>query len=465
MNTIRLFNHYIMRSFLILALCEVTILLFSPWLAALIRFSGNARAIEESLGPVWLRSVVYALVVIVALIAAGLYRRRQRFGLPGVINRLVTTMVVAGAILVMIFYFVPDLYLGRGVFIFSLIISFLALALSRSFFAYTMALHGLQRRLLILGAGKRAESMGTLRRHSDNLGIEIIGYVPLPNDLVLVPEDNLVNVGSSLVEYVERESIDEIVIAAEERRGCLPCEELLNCRMAGVVITDVLDFFEQATGKLKVDVMHPSWLLFSVGFRRHLLRHLGKRAFDIIASLVLLVFCFPLILAAAIAIRSESRGPVLYYQYRVGANGKLFSILKFRTMRQDAEADGQARWAASSDPRITRVGRWLRRTRIDELPQIFNILQGEMSFVGPRPERPEFVDILAQKIPYYSERHRVKPGLTGWAQICYPYGSTEEDASEKLQYDLYYIKNYSLFLDLMILLQTAEVVVLGKGVR
>lgn len=235
--------------------------------------------------------------------------------------------------------------------------------------------------------------------------------------------------------------------------------------MAGVTVTDVLDFFEQTAGKLKIDIMYPSWLLFSSGFHHHFLRQFTKRLFDITASVMLLVFCSPLMLFAVIAILRESGRPVLYRQRRVGENGQSFYIFKFRTMSQDAEADGKARWAASGDPRITPVGRWLRRTRIDELPQIFNILWGQMSFVGPRPERPEFVETLTKELPYYEERHRVKPGLTGWAQICYPYGSTEKAAFEKLQYDLYYVKNYSLFLDLMILLQTVEVVVLGKGAR
>ncbi|QBQ54455.1 TIGR03013 family XrtA/PEP-CTERM system glycosyltransferase [Nitrosococcus wardiae] len=465
MGTIRFFSHYIKRAFLILAFCEAVILLSSVWLAAFIRFTGDRQLIQEDLGLLWPKAMVYAIVVVMALIAAGLYRHHQRYGLFGIFNRLVVAMVVAGPVMAVIFYLVPELYFGRGILVLSIIISFLALLLSRSFFLYLMGLQGLQRRLLIFGAGKWATSVSTLRRRSDRLGIDIVGYVPLPGEAIQIPEDQLVEVDVSLQEYVEREGVDEIVIAADERRGRLPSDELLNCRMAGVEVTDLLDFFEQTTGKLKIDVMYPSWLLFSVGFRRHFLRQVGKRVFDVTVSLVLLIFCSPLMLFAVFAILSESGRPVLYRQRRVGAKGKPFDIFKFRTMRQDAEADGKARWAASGDPRITGVGRWLRRTRIDELPQIFNILQGDMSFVGPRPERPEFVETLAEKIPYYGERHRVKPGLTGWAQICYPYGSTERDAFEKLQYDLYYIKNYSLFLDLMILLQTVEVVVLGKGAR
>ncbi|MGR6034125.1 MAG: TIGR03013 family XrtA/PEP-CTERM system glycosyltransferase [Candidatus Nitrosoglobus sp.] len=465
MGTVRFFNHYVKGAFLILAFFEAVILLSSTWLAIYIRFAGEEQIIQENLGIVWPKAAVYAAVVATALIAAGLYRRRQRYGLVGIFNRLVVAILVAGPVMAVIFYIVPELYLGRGILILNIIITLLALLLSRGFFAYIMGLKGLQRRFLILGAGKRAASVGTLRRRSDRLGIEIVGYVSLPDEPVLVPEERLVNTGPSLQKYVEREGIDEIVVAADERRGNLPFDELLNCRLAGVAVTDVLDFFEQTTGKIKIDVMYPSWLLFSVGFHRYFLRQIGKRVFDVIVSMILLILCSPLMLFAVAAILSETGRPVLYRQCRVGEKDKPFYIFKFRTMSQDAESDGKARWAASSDPRITRVGRWLRRTRIDELPQIFNILQGKMSFVGPRPERPEFVEILAKKIPYYGERHRVKPGLTGWAQICYPYGSTERDAFEKLEYDLYYVKNYSLFLDLIILLQTVEVVVIGKGAR
>ncbi|KFI22336.1 TIGR03013 family XrtA/PEP-CTERM system glycosyltransferase [Nitrosococcus oceani] len=465
MGTVRLFNHHIKRSFLILAFCEVVILFSSLWLAALIRFMGNYQLIQENLGLLWPKAIVYTVVVASALIASGLYRRRQRYGLAGIFNRLVVAMLVAGTLMAVTFYFIPEFHLGRGVLILSIMISACALLLSRAFFLYLMGLQGLQRRLLILGTEKRAASVNTLRRRSDRLGIDIVGYAPLPGEIPLIPKEQLVEVGEALQEYVMRAGIDEIVIAVDERRGRLPYKELLSCRMAGIAVTDVLDFFEQTTGKLKIDVMYPSWLLFSSGFHHHFLRQFTKRLFDITVSVILLILCSPLMLFAMIAILRESGRPVLYRQRRVGENSQPFYIFKFRTMRQDAEADGKARWAASGDSRITPVGRWLRRTRIDELPQIFNILRAQMSFVGPRPERPEFVETLAEKLPYYGERHRVKPGLTGWAQICYPYGSTEGAAFEKLQYDLYYVKNYSLFLDLMILLQTVEVVVLGKGAR
>ena len=241
--------------------------------------------------------------------------------------------------------------------------------------------------------------------------------------------------------------------------------EILDCKMSGVDVVDLLSFFEREMGKIKLDVLDPSWMFLSDGFRGGSVRAYLKRLFDILLALALLPLLLPLMLLVAIAVFVEGgfRGPILYRQVRVGENGRPFRMVKFRSMKTDAEKDG-AQWASRNDARVTRVGGVIRKVRLDELPQIFNVLRGSMSFVGPRPERPEFVEQLAENIPYYNERHRVKPGLTGWAQICYQYGSSEEDAFEKLQYDLYYVKNYSLLLDLMILVQTLEVVLMGKPI-
>jgi sugar transferase (PEP-CTERM system associated) len=261
--------------------------------------------------------------------------------------------------------------------------------------------------------------------------------------------------------------VDEVVVAMEDRRRYFPLRELLECRLAGVDVTELLTFLERETGRVRLDVLNPSWLIFGPGFRRDPLRLFSARALDLIASLLILVFTLPGMLAIALAVLIEDgwRAPVFYRQARVGRGGRAFELLKFRSMRADAETDGQARWAQKDDPRVTRVGAVMRKLRIDELPQILNVLRGNMSLVGPRPERPHFVADLAQKIPYYVERHCLKPGITGWAQLCYPYGSSEQDAIEKLQYDLYYIKNNSLLFDLSILVQTVEVVFMGKGAR
>jgi len=264
---------------------------------------------------------------------------------------------------------------------------------------------------------------------------------------------------------VEENRIDEIVLAADDRRKGLPVQDILDCKMSGVEVVDLLTFFERETSKIRLDILHPSWLYLSDGFRNSMFRRLSKWLFDITVVLFLLPFVLPIMamVTAAILVENRGRGPVLYRQTRVTENGRLFPIYKFRSMQSDAEHDGVARWAVKNDARITRIGSVLRKYRLDELPQLFNILRGDMSFVGPRPERPEFVEKLSKIIPYYNERHRVKPGLTGWAQICYPYGASEDDGLNKLQYDLYYVKNYSIFLDALVLLQTAEVVLLGKG--
>jgi sugar transferase (PEP-CTERM system associated) len=253
----------------------------------------------------------------------------------------------------------------------------------------------------------------------------------------------------------------------DDRRRAFPVRDLLECRLAGIDVIDLLTFLERETGRVRIDVLNPSWLIFGKGFRRGSLRRFSSSLLDVFASVVLLVVSLPVMLATIIAIKAEDgwRAPVFYRQERVGLWGRSFHLLKFRSMRIDAEANGEAQWAQKQDPRVTRVGAAIRKLRIDELPQILNVLRGDMCFVGPRPERPQFVESLAERIPYYTQRHCVKPGITGWAQLCYPYGSSQQDATEKLQYDLYYIKNSGFLLDLSILVQTAEVVIFGKGAR
>ena len=273
--------------------------------------------------------------------------------------------------------------------------------------------------------------------------------------------------GKSLTDLARERNADEIVIAMDERRGNLPVKELLDARLSGINVIDLLEFFERESGKIRIDLVHPGWLIFSPGFRVSRIRHYAQRSVDLAVSFALIAVSWPVMLLIALAIKCEEgpRAPVFYYQRRVGAFGKIFDVRKFRSMRVNAEADGKAVWASKDDGRVTRVGKVLRTLRLDELPQVFNVLRGEMSLVGPRPERPEFVERLKKDIPYYDERHAVKPGITGWAQLNYSYGASVEDAAEKLMYDLYYIKNQSLIVDLLIILQTVEVVIWGKGAR
>jgi sugar transferase (PEP-CTERM system associated) len=253
----------------------------------------------------------------------------------------------------------------------------------------------------------------------------------------------------------------------DDRRRSFPMMNLLECRLDGLEITDLVTFLERETGKVRLDVLNPSWMIFSEGFRQGRINSILERAFDLVASFVLLLLALPLMIVTAIAIKLEDgpRAAIFYRQTRVGQYGRPFRLMKFRSMREDAERDGKPQWAQKNDSRVTRVGSFIRMTRIDELPQILCVLRGDMSFVGPRPERPEFVAQLNERIPYYRERHSIKPGITGWAQLCYPYGSSEQDAAEKLQYDLFYVKNHSLLFYLAILVQTVEVIVWGKGAR
>jgi len=466
MGTIRLFNHPVNSLYLCLILVDACLLVAAVYLGVYLRFAG-ASADEAGLTPILPRALAFAAVMMLAMVATGLYNRRLRDGLEGILVRLSLSFVIGIVLMSLLFYVVPQLIVGRGAFAISLASAFLLLLLARILFLRLLAQQNIKRRALVLGAGRRAKPLMMLRRRSDLIGISIVGYLPAPGDTVMIDEAKLIRTSLPLSELVVREKIDEIIVAVDDRRAGLPMEELLNCRTRGVHVVDLLTFLENETGKIKLDLMYPSWLAFSAGFKKGLLRAAIKRGFDIVVSLTLLVVTLPLMLAAALAIWLEAgcRGPVLYRQTRVGEAGREFQVLKFRSMRPDAERDGKAQWASEHDPRVTRVGAVLRKYRIDELPQLINVLRGEMSFVGPRPERPEFVRGLQLKLPYYAARHQVKPGLTGWAQISYPYGASEEDAFEKLQYDLYYVKNHSLFLDLTIMLQTAEVVLWGKGAR
>jgi sugar transferase (PEP-CTERM system associated) len=313
-----------------------------------------------------------------------------------------------------------------------------------------------------------------MRRRYDQRAFVLVGFLqPSGNrdDLVSEFGARVMGDASDLPRFCEEYDVHEIVVAMDERRrnqdasGGLPLEDLMECRLRGIQVCDVQQFIEREACKVDVDLLRPSWMVFSDGFIAGTWRTVSKRAFDLLACLLLLAVAWPVMLLTALLIRLEDGAPVFYRQTRIGLDDKPFDVIKFRSMRTDAEASGEAVWASQNDPRVTRVGAFIRKTRIDELPQLFNVLRGDMSFVGPRPERPMFVEELKCRIPFYEQRHRVKPGITGWAQLCYPYGASVQDAKEKLQYDLYYLKNHSLLLDLIILLQTVEVVLVGEGAR
>ena len=323
-----------------------------------------------------------------------------------------------------------------------------------------------KRRVLVLGAGSNAALITSrLRRQTDRQSFVLVGFIAAPSQPVMVPEEHLLATNFGLAEIARWLHVDEIVVAVDERRGGLPMAEMLACAQQGVEVSDLSTFFEREAGMVRLDVADPSSLVFSGGFDHSVPRRLNKRLFDLVAASALLLVAWPVMLIVALAIWHETGMPVLYRQTRVGLNGRPFELVKFRSMHVDAERDGVARWARRDDDRSTRVGRFIRMTRLDELPQLFNVLRGEMSFVGPRPERPQFVDMLSQEIRYYNVRHCMKPGLTGWAQLRYPYGASVGDAAEKLTFDLFYVKNHGLMFDLMILLQTVEVVLFRRGAR
>ncbi len=325
----------------------------------------------------------------------------------------------------------------------------------------------LKPRTLVLGAGNQAADLWRALRQGAAAGCGLCGFVSYDHDhrSPSLPTGKVLALPGSLAAFVAAERIDEIVIARDASHRPLPEQELISCRLNGIAIFDAASFLERELGRINLDLLDPHWLIFSPGFRRALWRKRLKRLVDVLVSALAVSLLLPLLPLIALAIKLDSRGPVLYRQDRVGLNGQLFQIYKFRSMRADAEADGRARWAGSADHRVTRVGRLLRASRMDELPQFMNVLKGEMSLVGPRPERPEFTRELAREIRFFAERHCMRPGITGWAQINYHYGASVEDAKVKLEYDLYYIKNHSTFLDLLILFHTARIALSGFGAR
>jgi len=464
-NMIRIFRHYISGAYLVLFLIEMGVFSASFYFGGLLQgYSWHQEfAVTDD---IWIPSVLFVLVMVVSSTGMGLYQRAHDMGGAALLLRLIASFLLATAIMSLPFYFLPDMFPGRGLFAYALAVAMFGILASRFFFLRFADNQALKRRILVLGAGYRGNMIREFEKRRSQAGFKVIGYVRMGDEPIRVEPEHLVDVRPGLFAFVSASDIDEIVVAPDDRRGGIAVDEILDCKMGGFEVVDLLTFFEREAGLLRVDSLHPSWLVFSDGFCLSGMQQVIKRWFDVAASLVLLAVSWPIMLLSALAIVVESGwgAPVLYRQVRVGLNGVLFKVIKFRSMRTDAEKDGKAQWARANDDRVTRVGAFIRKVRIDELPQLFNVLKGEMSFVGPRPERPEFVDKFTETIPYYAERHRVKPGITGWAQLCYPYGSGYQDTIEKLQYDLYYVKNYSVFFDVLIILQTIEVVLWGKGI-
>lgn len=464
---IRIFSHYIPTKILLLLLLEAGVLAYSIYAGVFIRLYDPSFGIPLALEPLWPKAAVFTSLMIVIMATLGLYQVEFKEGLRGIFLRLAAVFLLGLMIMSLVFYLVPSLFLGRGVLAIALGISLCGTVLTRLLFFKWMRSGIFNQRILVLGTGARAVAVEDIARRSTiGTSPRVVGYLPLRATHHSIELSRILPPEGPLLDTVRKYGIEEIVLAVRDRRGGnLPMEELLECKLRGIRITDLSSFIERECGLLRLESLNISWIIFGEGFRQNFVREMVKRVFDLAVSAVILVLSLPVMVITAICIYLENGGPILYHQERVGYAGKAFSIYKFRSMRIDAEQDGKPRWASADDDRTTRVGRIIRKLRIDELPQMFNVFKGEMSFVGPRPERPFFVKDLTARIPYYAARHSVKPGITGWAQVRYAYGASVDDAAEKLQYDLYYVKNHTLFLDILILIDTVQVVLLGKGAR
>jgi sugar transferase (PEP-CTERM system associated) len=475
--TIKVFSNHLRVPFLFLALCESIVFLVSVYSAAFVRFTGTDFdyaniALNYDGGNIGLIASIYTFVMMLSMTALGHYQSQQHFSpsyFTETVLRCLVSLIIGSIALMILYYLLPEIYMGRGFHLISIILSFVGVIFIRAIFLHFVDQNTMKRNVLVVGAGNRASTLISEKGGSrDGVSYRLCGYIPVQQEDTAVPQNRVLDVpNDEIFQYAMDNNIDEIILAIEDRRKYYPDEELLKCKLSGIKIIDPVCFLEQEQGKVNLELLRPSWMIYSTGFQRNLLTVITARLFDIVTSLIIFLIMSPVLLITAFLISAESafKHPVLYRQERVGIDGKTFTLMKFRSMSMNAEKDGKAVWASKNDSRITLVGKFIRKTRIDELPQILNILKGDMRLVGPRPERPEFVNDLATKIPYYKKRHTVKPGLAGWAQLKYPYGATERDAYEKLQYDLYYVKNHNVIMDFFILLQTIEIVIMGKGAR
>ena len=465
-SSVRILGHHVELWAFLLAVADFLLLACAVPIASLIWFDGDLQGPRPGLIFLKVEALLFAVVMLSSMVAMGLYNRRIGTRMVSLIARMLVGLTIGALTMGTLMFFFVNVDTSRGVLIIAPIIGFLLLLVTRTLVVKVAGRERFGRRILVYGTGRRAADLQDVQLREDLQGLRIVGFIASEGGNGLVPRELRIDPTMSLLEFVRKAEVDEVVVALDDRRRGLPVQELLDCRMAGVPVTDVLTFIERATGKVELSMLYPSWLIFSENINRRGVCRVFTRVLDLCVASILMILTGPLMVLTALAIWVDSgfRGGIVFRQQRVGQCGKLFTLYKFRSMRDEGGME-KAQWAQRDDPRITRVGRFLRPTRVDELPQLFNVLAGEMSFVGPRPEQPEFVEQLSTRIPYYRERHCVKPGITGWAQICYQYGASEEESLEKLKYDLYYVKNKSLLFDLVILLQTAEVVLWRKGSR
>ena len=458
---IKIFNHYLHRQTLLRVLSDLGFIVVAM-LLVFITQTGSLKSVLPMAGP-QLVSLAAGMFLING--ASGLYQKAPNFTMPQVVARAALALLLALPLTWLLFGLLPADFQERDAVRIAALVGVGIVTLRRVYATAWSSSHQ-RSRILVLGCGPAAQLVTNTLRESDPHAL-VVGYYPSPNESECAVDRTMVLTADRKLSDAARDlGADEIVVALTERRsGAMPLRELLDCKLEGVKVHDINTHFEKTLGQIRIGFANAGWMIFGDGFDQGFARTAIKRIFDILTALLLIVGTAPIMVLAAIVIKLDSRGPVLYRQERLGQDGKPFMVTKFRSMRTDAEKDGKPRWATVHDDRVTRVGHFMRKTRIDELPQLFNVLKGDMSMVGPRPERGYFVEQLTQQIPYFAVRHSVKPGVTGWAQVRYQYGATVEDSIEKLQYDLYYVKNHSLFLDLMILFETVAVVLTGKGAR
>lgn len=458
---LRVLSHYFPSPVLQQVVFDALVLFVAVVFAVVVGFKGGGgdwRVVLPS-------ALLFVIVTIVLNSAMGLYRpaSTQR-SVRTTVARVLISVVVSIPVAFGVFLVLPWDYFASEAPQVSAVLLAVLLLLMRAVASWHGANAMFAPRVLIIGTGTDAAAVDRSLRYPVSSGTDVVGFYAAEGEDSIEVDPQCVLDGKDLLRTVRDLRVDEVIVAVRERRGgVLPIRELLDCKLCGVRVLDLSSFFERAQGQVRIDSLKASWLIYGDGFRQGVARSFVKRCFDLFASTVLLSVAFPVMLVTAALILFEDGGPIFYRQERVGLGGRVFRVIKFRSMRRDAEKDGRPRWAVSGDDRVTRVGRVIRRLRIDELPQVLNVVAGEMSLVGPRPERPFFVDQLAQEIPFYAVRHCVKPGVTGWAQVRYQYGASVDDAVQKLQYDLYYVKNHSLVLDVLILFETIRVVLTGEG--
>ncbi len=469
---------------LMLAGLEAVIFVASFYLGMTVSWVGVPGTLAQALEALP-QALLYSGVLWLTMFAVGAYHRDYVLKRAEVVARMIVGFAVSFAVLTALFFAVPALSIWRSIVVIALASAFLGVIVVRVWAPRLMDLDLLKRRLVVIGVGSQAAKIEALEQTGAALGFVCLGYVAAGDEPVEVAAERIlpgidsgidsgvdsgidsgVDSGvDSLVDALKERRVDEVVVAVRDRRRGLPQRALVDCRLAGMTVVDYATFYAEETGQIDLEALQPSWFLYSEGFSGLRSYKPLKRVMDVVAALGLLVLSLPVSLLSAGAILVAGGGPVLHRQVRVGLGGRPFVLWKFRSMGPDAERDGGPQWATPDDPRITAIGGWLRRTRIDEIPQLVNVLKGDMSFVGPRPERPHFVTQHSDELPFYGDRHSLKPGLTGWAQLNYPYGASPQDARKKLQYDLYYVKFCSFVLDMIIILQTARVIIWPHSLR